>query len=39
VILEEQLGKLNETQANHSLITQLYKKHLAMLRLAASGNR
>lgn len=39
VILEEQLGKLNETQVNHSLITELYKKHLAMLRLAGSGNR
>ena len=39
VILEEQLGKLNETQVNHSLITELYKKHLAMLRLAGTGNR
>lgn len=39
VILEEQLGKLNETQVNHSLITELYKKHLSMLRLAGTGNR
>ena len=39
VILEEQLAKLNETQVNHSLITELYKKNLAMLRTAARGNR
>lgn len=34
VILEEQMAKVNETQIAHQLTTQLYKKHLAMLRLA-----
>ncbi|WNJ99064.1 flagellar basal body protein [Thalassospiraceae bacterium LMO-JJ14] len=31
VILEEQMAKMNETNAKHRLVTQLYKKHLAML--------
>jgi len=34
VILEEQMAKLNETQMSHSLMTQLYKKHLSMIRMA-----
>lgn len=34
VILEEQMAKVNETQIAHKLTTQLYKKHLAMLRMA-----
>ncbi|NQU56179.1 MAG: flagellar basal body rod protein FlgB [Rhodospirillales bacterium] len=34
VILEEQMAKLNETQINHELTTQLYKKHLNMIRMA-----
>ena len=34
VILEEQMAKLNETQMNHSLTTELYKKHLNMIRMA-----
>lgn len=34
VILEEQMAKVNETQVAHRLTTQLYKKHLAMLRTA-----
>ena len=34
VILEEQMAKINETQINHNLMTQLYKKHLSMIRMA-----
>lgn len=34
VVLEEQMAKLNETQISHSLTTQLYKKHLDMIRMA-----
>lgn len=34
VVLEEQMVKLNETQISHSLTTQLYKKHLSMIRMA-----
>jgi len=34
VILEEQMAKLNETQMSHSLTTELYKKHLNMIRMA-----
>ncbi|MBL6933344.1 MAG: flagellar basal body rod protein FlgB [Rhodospirillales bacterium] len=38
VVLEEQMGKINETQISHDLTTQLYKKHLNMIRMAI-GNR
>jgi len=34
VILEEQMAKINETQMSHSLTTELYKKHLNMIRMA-----
>ncbi len=34
VILEEQLTKVAETQANHRLASNLYSKHIAMLRHA-----
>lgn len=34
VVLEEQMAKLNETQINHSLTTELYKKHLNMIKMA-----
>ena len=34
VVLEEQLMKVAETQANHRLASNLYAKHLAMLREA-----
>lgn len=37
VILEEQMGKVNETQTLHRLTTELYKKHLNMLRIASSS--
>ncbi len=38
VILEEQMAKINETQISHNLTTQLYKKHLNMIRMAI-GNK
>ena len=34
VVLEEQMAKLNETQVKHKLTAELYKKQLAMLRMA-----
>ena len=34
VIIEEQMGKINETQLNHQLTTNIYKKHLSMFKLA-----
>ena len=34
VVLEEQMAKVNETQINHNLMTQLYKKHLNMIKMA-----
>lgn len=34
VILEEQMAKVNETQMNHRFTTQIYKKHLMMIKLA-----
>ena len=34
VIIEEQMGKINETQLSHKLTTNIYKKHLAMFRIA-----
>ena len=34
VVLEEKMAKVNETQAKHKLVTQLYKKHLSMIVMA-----
>lgn len=34
VILEEQMGKINESQIQYKMMSELYKKHLAMFRLA-----
>lgn len=34
VVLEEQLMKVSETQANYRLATNLYSKHLRMIRVA-----
>ena len=33
VVLEEQMMKMNETQANHSAMTQLYRKHLGLFKM------
>ena len=37
VILEEQLIKSAKTQADHSMMTRLYKKHMQLLRMAVRG--
>jgi len=34
VILEEQMMKVGETTAKHKLTTELYRKHMSMLRMA-----
>ena len=34
VVLEEQMAKVNETSVAHKLTTELYRKHLGMIRLA-----
>jgi flagellar basal-body rod protein FlgB len=34
IILEEQMMKLGKTSADHKLMTELYKKHLNMFRIA-----
>lgn len=35
VVLEEQMGKVSETQTTHRLTTELYKKHMEMLKTAS----
>ena len=37
VVLEEQMGKVAETQTTHRLTTELYKKHMEMLKTASRG--
>ena len=37
IIIEEQMLKLSKTGADHKLMTELYKKHLAMFRMAIGG--
>lgn len=37
VVLEEQMGKVGETQTTHRLTTELYKKHMEMLRIASTS--
>ena len=34
VVLEEQMAKVSETQINYQFTTKLYRKHLAMIKLA-----
>ena len=34
VVLEEQMAKVNETEINHRFTTQIYKKHLMMIKMA-----
>lgn len=38
VVLEEQMAKMSESSVSHRLTTELYKKHLDMIRMAV-GNR
>lgn len=39
VVIEEQMAKLNDTAIAHRLTTQLYRKHLAMVRSALSAKQ
>jgi flagellar basal-body rod protein FlgB len=39
VVLEEQMGKVSETSVAHRLTTELYRKHLGMIRTAIGGRR
>ncbi len=39
VVLEEQMAKVNETSVAHRLTTELYRKHLGMIRTAIGGRR
>ena len=39
VVLEEQLMKVTETQSNYRLVTNLYEKHLSMIRKAIGADR
>jgi flagellar basal-body rod protein FlgB len=39
VILEEQMGKINETELSHKLTTQLYSKQLNMIKIAIGKGR
>lgn len=38
VVLEEQMGKMGESSVNYRLTTELYKKHLGMIRAALGRN-
>lgn len=38
VVLEEQMVKMNETQADHNMMTQLYKKHMNMFKLVTRSS-
>lgn len=37
VVLEEQMSKMNETAISHQFTNEIYRKHLAMLKLAITG--
>ena len=37
VVIEEQLLKVSETQSDYELMTNLYRKHMAMFRMALRG--
>ncbi|MAH84610.1 MAG: flagellar basal-body rod protein FlgB [Rhodospirillaceae bacterium TMED8] len=39
VVLEEQMGKIGETGASYKMATNLYRKHIGMLRMAIGNNR
>ncbi len=39
VVLEEQLMKVTETQGDYRLVTNLYQKHLSMIRAAIGADR
>jgi flagellar basal-body rod protein FlgB len=39
IVLEEQMVKMNETQINHSMMTELYRKQMRMFRTIMRGAR
>lgn len=39
VVLEEQMAKLGETQVQHRLTTELYRKHIGMIKIAIGKGR
>ncbi len=39
VVIEEQLMKVTETQTDYRLVTNLYQKHLSMIRAAIGADR
>lgn len=39
VVLEDQMMKVSSTQMDYATVTQLYRKALSMIRLAAGGGR
>jgi len=39
VVLEEQMAKISETQLQHSLSTELYRKHIGMIKIALGKGR
>ena len=39
IVLEEQMVKMNETQINHNMMTELYRKQLRMFRTIMRGAR
>lgn len=39
VVLEEQMAKANETAMTHKLVSELYRKHMGMFRMALGSGR
>lgn len=39
VVLEEQMAKLGETQIQHRLTSELYRKHISMIKIAIGKGR
>ncbi|MEG3618380.1 flagellar basal body rod protein FlgB [Magnetovibrio sp. PR-2] len=39
VVLEEQMGKIGETQMKYSLANELYRKHIGMIKIALGKQR
>lgn len=37
VVLEEQMSKMNETSIGHKIMTDLYKKHIGLIKMAIGG--
>jgi len=39
VVLEEQMAKIGDTQLQHALTTELYRKHMSMIKIAIGRGR